>query len=509
MKKILFTILAVAITIGLMAQEKAQRPNIIVFLVDDMGWMDTSVPFSTELAPLNKIFRTPNMERLAKEGVKFTNAYATPVCTPTRVSMITGMNAAHHGVTNWTSPKGNTPTDAVDSEFLPADWNFNGWSNSPATPNAVYATTFPQLLKGAGYFTIHVGKAHWGLYGFPGASPYNVGFMVNIAGHSAGHPQSYYATENFGNLQKNVTVQAVPDLEEYYGTDIFLTDALTLEAIKAIQAPLKNKQPFYLNLSHYAVHAPIMGDKRFLQKYLDAGLDRVEASYAALIEGMDKSLGDIMDYLKTAKAEQNTIIIFMSDNGGLGLSPPRGGQAHTQNRPLKSGKGSVYEGGIREPMLVKWPGVAKAASVVNQPVIIEDFFPSILEMAGLQHYNTIQKIDGQSFVPFLRGRKVEKAERVLIWHYPNKWQATDYPGINYKSAIRKGDWKLIYNMRNGRKELYHLSTDIGEANNLADSRPETVKLLSELLSRQLRAWRSPMPTVKATGKPVALPNDVP
>lgn len=507
MKKVFLFFIAVIFTFNVLAQQKnAQRPNIIVFLVDDMGWMDTSVPFADQVMPLNKRYKTPNMERLAKEGAKFTNAYATPVCTPSRISMVTGMNAAHHHVTNWTSPKANTPTDAKDEEFLPATWNINGWSNSANTPSAIYATTFPQLLKDAGYFTIHVGKAHWGSYGTPGSNPYNLGFMVNVSGHSAGHPASYYGKDNFGNLKGSIN--AVPDLQEYYDTNTFLTDALTLEAIKAMQAPIKNKQPFYLNMAHYAVHAPIMADNRYLQKYLDAGLDTIEAKYASLVEGMDKSLGDIMDYLQEAKVDKNTIIIFMSDNGGLSLSPPRGDTPFTHNLPLKSGKGAVYEGGIREPMLVKWPGVTKPSSTIGKPVIIEDFFPTILEMASLKNYHTIQQVDGKSFVPLLKGDKVDDVERLFIWHYPNKWQVEDYLGINYKSAIREGDWKMIYNMRNGSKELYNLKMDIGETQNLKDKYPEKVKSLSELLSGKLRKWQSPMPIVKATGKPVSLPDEV-
>src|SRR5690606_5433222 len=163
-------------------------------------------------------------------------------------------------------------------------------------------------------------------------------------------------------------------------------------------------------------------------------------------EGMDKSLGDIMDYLSKKGIKENTIILFMSDNGGLSMVPPRSGQEHSHNLPLKAGKGSVYEGGIRVPMIVKWPGVVPPGSVANQPVIIEDFFPSILEMAGLENYKTIQQIDGKSFVSILKDPQTADKERAFIWHYPNKWQVRDNLGINYKSAIRKGDWKMIYNM---------------------------------------------------------------
>lgn len=503
-KSILFFVLFSFSVLG-HAQQK-QHPNIIVFLVDDMGWMDTSVPFADSIYPLNKRFHTPNMERLAKEGMKFNNAYAAPVCTPSRTSMLSGMNPAHHGITNWTSPQKNNNTDKPDEQFAPANWKFNGISPFPNIEATTYITPLPQLLKQAGYFTIHVGKAHWASAGTPGANPYNMGFIVNISGHAAGHPQSYLGKDNYGNIPGKAGLQAVPDLEEYFGTDTFLTEALTLEAIKALDAPIKNKQPFFLNMAHYAVHDPIMADKRFFQKYIDAGADTIEARYASLIEGMDKSLGDIMNFLKQRGIEKNTVIIFMSDNGGLSMVPPRGGKENTQNLPLKAGKGSVYEGGIREPMIVKWQNVIKPSSVCQQTVIIEDFFPTILEIAGIANAKTVQGIDGKSFLPLLKNPAIKTDERFFIWHFPNKWQVKDNLGINYKSAIRKGEWKLIYNMRDGSKELYNLKMDIGETKNLAIQYPDKVKELSLLLSKKLIEWKSPMPTLKITGKSVSLPD---
>lgn len=486
---------------------KSQRPNIVIFLVDDMGWQDTSVPFWSQTTTLNKRYRTPNMERLAASGVKMTNAYATPVCTPTRVSMLTGMNAAHHHVTNWTSPVRNNNTDAQDDQMAPATWNINGLSHVAGVPGTVHATPFPALLKDAGYFTIHVGKAHWGSSGTPGSNPYNLGFMVNVAGHAAGHPQSFLSEDNYGNVPLKPTIQAVPDLQEYHGTGTFLTEALTLEALKALDAPIKNKQPFFLHLSHYAVHVPIMADPRFLQKYLDEGLDTIEAKYATLVEGMDKSLGDLMNYLEQKKVDQNTVIIFLSDNGGLSTKPSRGGIAHTQNLPLKAGKGSMYEGGIRNPMIVKWPGVVKPGTINSHQVIVDDLLPTVLEMAQLKNYKTLQTVDGRSFVSLLKKPDMAIAERELIWHYPDKWIANDGPGINYKSAIRKGDWKLIYHMRTGKKELYNLKDDIGELNDLATAHPDKLKALSNALSNQLRKWDAPMPGMKSTGKPVPWPDE--
>lgn len=502
--------LLMALTVNSMARfrglrPKKPKPNIIVFLVDDMGWEDTAVPFWDQLTPLNKRFRTPNMERLAKEGVKFTNAYATPVCTPSRVSMITGMNAAHHGVTNWTSPQKDVNADAPDAVLAPAAWNRNGFSPVKGIPNTVYATPLPALLKTAGYYTIHAGKAHWGAMGTPGANPYNMGFLVNISGHAAGHPQSYLSEENYGNMPGKATAQAVPDLEEYYGSGTFLTEALTKEALKALDEPVKRQQPFYLYLAHYAVHVPLQADKQYYQHYLDMGLDEAEAKYASMIEGMDASLGKVMDYLTSKKVADNTIILFMSDNGGLSLAPPRGGQPHTQNLPLRAGKGSVYEGGIREPMIVKWPGVAPAGSTAAQYVMIEDFFPSILEMAGVQLRDAEQSVDGKSFVPLLQHPGTADSTRALIWHYPNKWIAAGGPGINYKSALRQGRWKLVYDQQNGHAELYDLVADIGETTDLAVTYPQRVKQLLSVLGEQLQRWKAPMPVIKATRKTLPWP----
>ncbi len=196
---------------GYLSSIAQKQPNIVVFLVDDMGWMDTSVPFGDSIMTLNKRYHTPNMELLAQEGMKFTDAYAAPVCTPTRVSLMSGMNAAHHRVTNWTSIEKDTPSDFDNDEnpFITPEWNFNGLSPIKSVPHTVYATSLPKLLKDAGYYTIHVGKAHFAASGTPGASPYNMGFLVNIAGNVARMPQSYLGEENYGNLPEKTTFYAV------------------------------------------------------------------------------------------------------------------------------------------------------------------------------------------------------------------------------------------------------------------------------------------------------------
>lgn len=482
-------------------------PNVVLFLVDDMGWQDTSVPFHSEVTPLNRKFHTPSMERLAAAGTKFTQAYACSVCSPTRVSLMTGLNAARHKVTNWTLRKDAAP-DAKHPMLQPPAWNVNGLSPDPATPRAVCAPTLAQLLREAGYRTIHAGKAHFGAMDTPGADPRNLGFEVNIAGHAAGGPGSYLGEQNFsGAWRKADRVWDVPGLEQHHGKDIFLTEALTIEANKAMDQAVADKKPFFLYMAHYAVHVPFALDKRFYQKYRDAGLDNTEAMYAALVEGMDKSLGDLMANLDRHGIASNTIVLFMSDNGGLSVHG-RGGTPNTHNAPLSSGKGSAREGGVRVPMLVKWPGVTAPGSVCKQYVMIEDFLPSILEMTGASaKVKKLPRVDGVSFAPLLRGgTKAARypRNRALYWHYPNVWGPKG-PGIGPSSAIRRGDWKLIYYHTDRRCELFNLAADLGEEHDLIGTERAKAKELAAALTRWLKETKSQMPTDKQTGKPVELP----
>ncbi len=481
--------------------ESAGPPNIVVFLVDDMGWQDTSVPFHTEKTKFNLRYRTPNMERLAAEGMKFTQAYATPVCSPSRISLLTGMNAARHRVTNWTLRE-NTPTDRTDTLLQFPPWNVNGLSPEPGIRQSVHAMPLPQLLSDHGYHTIHAGKAHFGAINTPGADPVNLGFQVNIAGHAAGAPGSYYGQENFGNQGEASSVWAVPGMDEYHGQQIFLTEALTQKALKALGERPADK-PFFLYLAHYAVHTPIQPDPRYFDYYLETGLDSTEAAYASMVEGLDKSLGDVMDFLENNGLSDNTIILFMSDNGGLSAHA-RGGIPNTHNRPLASGKGSLYEGGIREPMIVKWPGYTPPASETGQHVIIEDFFPTILEMAGITAYETEHDVDGQSFVKVLTGEAEPDTLRPLIWHFPNQWGGQG-PGIGTGSAIRRGNWKLVHFYQSGISELYNLEKDIGERSDLANDYPDKVRELAGILTDSLKARNAQMPTFKVNGRQVPYP----
>jgi arylsulfatase A-like enzyme len=225
-----------------------------------------------------------------------------------------------------------------------------------------------------------------------------------------------------------------------------------------------------------------------------------------MIEGMDKSLGDIMDYLDRNGLADNTIILFMSDNGGFSLRP-RAGELHTHNKPLNSGKGSAYEGGIREPMIVKWPGKVHPATKCSDYLIIEDFFPTILEMAGIKKYSTVQTIDGKSFVPMLLQKGSTAGGRDLFWNFPNNWGPTG-PGIGATSTIRSGDWKLIYFYEDNHVELYDISNDIGELHNLAAQQQARVREMAVRLGKFLREVTAQRPSYKSSGKTVPWPDEV-
>ncbi|MDH8701270.1 arylsulfatase A-like enzyme [Dysgonomonadaceae bacterium PH5-43] len=509
-KTILYPLLAAPLlSMQANAQTDNNRPNIILFMVDDMGWQDTSLPFWSERTHYNNIYETPNMERLANQGMMFTQAYASSVSSPTRCSLLTGMNAARHRVTNWTLFKDRSTDRKSDVLEFP-QWNVNGICQVAGIPRTTQATALPQLLKDNGYHTIHCGKAHFGAINTPGESPYHLGFEVNIAGHAAGGPASYLGEQNFGNRTdgKNSPSNAIPGLEKYWGEDIFVTEALTIEAKKALDKAQKYNQPFFLYMAHYAIHVPVDKDMRFYQKYIDKGLSTKEAGYASLIEGMDKSLGDLMNYLDSNNLTDNTVIIFMSDNGGLSSeSEWRDTPLHQHNYPLNSGKGSLYEGGIREPMIVCWPGKVKAGSKCNSPLIIEDFFPSILEMAIVENYDTKQIVDGQSFIPLLTKPEKQSKDRAFIWNFPNLW-GNEGPGIGSACSIRKGDWKLVYYYETGKKELFNIPKDIGEKNDLAKKKTRIVRDLSVELSNALRSMNAQRPIFKESGNEVPWPDEV-
>ena len=534
-------------------QKADERPNIIFFLVDDFGWMDTQVPFGPEVYPENGRHHTPNFLQMAAEGAILTNAYACPLSSPTRTSILTGVSSARTGVTN---PLGSLrgaetayPTPA-DSPWATVDslasgcldsprWSVNGVN--PAIPgsqddieDSFYGTVYPKLLKDSGYFTIHVGKAHWATAGTPGCSPYNMGFVVNVAGGVVEFSKCGYRSEdNYGNKKDGRGVPFTPhNLMEYYGTGTHMTQALTREALKSLEFPLQEKKPFYLFLSQYAVHTPIQDDPRFYQKYLDAGMDEGQARFASMVEGVDVSLGEIRAFLKERGIEKNTVLIVMGDNGGNSENKNKGGIPHTQNKPLREGKASCYEGGTRVPMLVCWPGKVAPGTRLNTPVVCEDLFPTLLHLGGISGYKTVQEIDGQDLYDLLtKGSRLASEQhfashkeayefeipqsvsgidpqRFIVSHYPHQWKPYVLDDIDYLSSIRKGEWKLVYRMRTRALELYNLSEDLGEQHDVASSHPEIVRELACALSERLRKWDAGMPLVRSTGVPVEMPDEL-
>jgi arylsulfatase A-like enzyme len=496
MKKSTLLLFPLMGTLGCFAQKPPETPNIIFFLVDDMGWQDTSVPFWEKRTKLNDQYHTPNMEKLASQGIKFTQAYACPLCSPTRVSMLTGLNAARHQVTNWTLRKNTSPDEPHQELNLPK-WNVNGLSPVADVENTCYVKTLPMFLKEAGYTTIHVGKAHWGAKGTPGEEPLNLGFDVNIAGHAAGGVGSHSGLHNFSAGWRNGDlIWDVPGLEKYHGKDISLTEVLTIEANQQMEKAVQKGKPFYLYMAHYAIHAPFEQDDRFYQKYVDAGLSKFDAVYASMIEAMDKSLGDILRKVTELGIEKNTIIVFMSDNGAPIPA--------ANNFPLREFKNSPYEGGIRVPMIVKWPGVTHSSTTCNIPIISEDIFPTFLEMAGAKKYDqTGGKIDGKSFMTLLKGKKVDNSKRQFVWHFPHNYVKEPF------SVIREGDWKLVYWYKTANLELYNIPEDISETKDLAATNPAKTKDLAIKLGKYLRAAKAGRPSFKVSGKPCFWPDESP
>ena len=503
------------LTAATAAAQAADRPNIIFFLVDDMGWQDTSLPFWTEETPQNARYRTPNMQRLADQGIMFTNAYACPVSSPSRCSLLSGMNAARHGVTNWIETY-NQNTNASGSNVNLPDWNWNGVQPAATATqtdrvHSTLITPLPQLLREAGYLTIHCGKGNFGAANTSGANPTNFGFDVNIAGGHAGGPGTYLAQDNYGSA-----IQKIGGLEEYAAQGIFLTEALTQEALKNLDKAAEGNQPFYLYMSHYAIHTPYDADTRFTGNYdgqydeqFGTVLSTSEVNRAALIEGMDKSLGDLMDWLDRHPAvADNTVILFMSDNGGQGVSPRQGRLNHDPNYPSRGGKGSGYDGGVHEPMIVSWPGVYEEGAKNENRVMIEDFFPTILELAGISEYQTVQTVDGKSFVDLLKNPALTR-DRVAIWHYPNRWGESQDRSEGYGawSAIMKGDYHLLYFWENQERRLYNIREDISEEHNLAQEQPELARQLAQELTDSLMAYGAKRPTLAATGEYVPWPVD--
>ena len=521
------------------------KPNIITFIIDDMGWLDTSVAFGEEVYPHNLRHDTPNIARLAEEGVIMTSAFACPVSSPSRTSMMSGMNAAHTRITNYlamvkdkNTDASNTPSEKLDDTVERTDWNVNGIQPAGMSDigHCVHITPHPQILKDNGYYTIHTGKSHWAPGGTAAASPYNMGFCVSVAGHVVGKGWGYYAENNYRNVPGNYNQLTIQNMTEYLGSSTHLTEALTLESLKTLDYPIDNGIPFYLNFCHFAVHTPILSDPRFYQKYIDRGMDEGQARFASMCEGVDKSLGDLMAYLEKKKVLDNTIIVFMSDNGGNSENLSKGGERHTQNSPLREGKASCYDGGTRVPMIVYWKGKIAAGTRLNTPVVMEDIYPTILEMAGIDNYKTVQNLDGKSIVSLLtKGSKaVRKAmdkglitnqkeansyvipesvsgidpEREVLAHYPHQWKPYQLHDIDYLSSLRKGDWKIVYRHRQQTLELYNTRQDITERNDLSGTNPEKLQEMAQALTAKLKGYDALLPTFRSTGEVVPMPDEL-
>ena len=486
---------------GFVEAAQPAKPNVVVFLVDDMGVMDTSVPFLTDAAgnpkryPLNDYYRTPSMERLAARGIRFNQFYAMSVCSPTRISIMTGQNAARHGATNWINPRNNNA-----GPFGPPDWNWEGLRDD--------SVTLPGQLRGAGYMTIHVGKGHFGPNDTQGAEPLNLGFDVNVAGASFGAPGSYYAHDNFGLGTKRAH-HAVPHLEKYHGTDTFLTEALTIEAKARVSDAVAADKPFYLYMSHYAVHAPFHSDPRFADNYAQSGKPKPAQAFATLIEGMDKSLGDLMDHLESLGVAENTLVFFLGDNGS---DAPLGHQHDVAcAAPLRGKKGAHYEGGMRVPLIAAWAKrdsenrhqkalPIPSGKIQSQVAAVHDLFPTIHDIVGVETPGN-HPVDGRGLRKLLVGQRDDSRQEEFLMHYPHSPHRSDY-----FTCYRSGDWKVIYHYlpskasEGSHYQLYNLGEDPFESTNLASTHPEKLQDMMQMLVRQLQQHEALYP-IDEDGKP--------
>ncbi|MCK5820577.1 MAG: sulfatase [Bacteroidales bacterium] len=440
---------------------KESSPNFVVFLVDDLGWADVGCNNP------ETFYETPNVDIMASEGVRFTDAYAScPVCSPTRASIMTGKHPVRVGITDWipgADPKNRKLRGPQDLHALPFE-----------------EITLAEVLKEEGYSTCHVGKWH---LGEEGSWPENHGFDVNIGGWSKGSPRGagYYVP------YKNPRLTDGPEGE-------FLTQRLTREAVEYLDSI--QDSPFFLYFAFYTVHTPIQASvshiEYFKQKLAtlnpgDKSSQRTEhegvskliqdnPAYASMVAAMDEAVGKVTQKIKDLGLEDETYYIFTSDNGGLSTLKNKG--YPTSNLPLRAGKGWCYEGGIRVPFIIQGPGIESGIS--NDLVISMDIYPTILELAGID-LRPNQLIDGRSIMAFTN-ETIHESTRTLYWHYPHYHGSMWTPG----AAMRQGDWKLIEFYEYDKVELYNLANDIGEMHNLADSLPDK----TQDLLKQLHSWQN-------------------
>ena len=448
-----------------------QRPNIIFILADDLGWADLG-SYGADL------HETPNLDRLARAGVRFTQAYAMSVCSPTRAALLTGRHAARLHFTVWRESSVDRESEAARSQNRLL---------APATAHdlPLAETTIAEMLKAAGYLTFHVGKWH---LGDAAHSPETQGFDLNIGGTHWGAPPTYFWPFRgpFGQARE---FRYVPGLGVGREGDE-LTDRLTDEALRLIDEA--GSRPFFLNLWHHSPHTPIEAKPALVEKYrrkLAPGMRHRNPEFAAMIETLDANVGRIVAHLQKRRLADRTLLVFTSDNGGY-LSPYKGVPV-TNNAPLRSGKGSLYEGGIRVPLLVHWPGVTPRGATIDEPVASMDFFRTFAELVG---GNGETATDGLSLLPLLRDPRARLPREALFFHYPH-YYATTSP----VSAVREGDWKLLEYFEDGRTELYNLREDPSEQRDLAARDPERAARLRERLHRWRREVdaQAPSPNPKA------------
>lgn len=436
--------------------EENTKPNILLINIDDMGWRDVGFMGS-------EYYETPNLDALAAEGMIFTNAYASASnCAPSRACLMSGQWSPRHGIFTVGTPERGA---SKDRKLIPVP-------NNTTLHDSIY--TLAEALKDAGYATCHAGKWHLT------DDPTTQGFELNIGGTHAGHPSSYYPP------YKNVPLDAPS--EDYYLTNLIMDK--TLEFLKTV-----GDEPFFLNYSPYAVHTPIHPVKNLLPKYENKPEwnGQNNAEYATMVENLDTQIGRLITALKESGKLENTFILFTSDNGGhYGI---------TKQWPLRSGKGSYYEGGIREPMFVRWPTKVKPGTKTDIPVTNLDFYPSLLEVAGIKKPEG-KNLDGQSFMPVLT-ETGNIQDRPLFWHFPFYLEAylkndTSTQDSIFRtrpgSAIRLGEWKLIQYFENNDIELYNLKEDISEKNNLAESNPTKRDELVNKLENWRKETHAPVPT---------------
>ncbi|HUS91114.1 MAG TPA: sulfatase [Phycisphaerae bacterium] len=443
------------------------RPlNFIIILVDDLGWTDLTCFGS-------KYYETPSLDRLASQGMKFTDAYAAcAVCSPTRAAVMTGRYPARVGVTDWIRARfqGGKPPAAEEPEYV------GGPRNKVLCPrNPIWMeldeVTLAEALKPAGYVSCHIGKWHLG----PDEHyPTKQGFDFNLGGCDYGQPPSYFDPYTNARLTEGIPTLTPRKAGEY------LTDRESDEAVGFLRK--HRDRPFFLHMAHYAVHTPIQAKKPLTEKYqAKPPTNQKNATYAAMVQSVDESTGKILAALDDCGLADRTVVIFTSDNGGL-LGP-------THNAPLRAGKGYPYEGGIRVPLIVRWPGVVKPASLSGVPVTSVDYFPTILAAAGVKP-PAGRVLDGVSLLPVLKGTGGLKRD-AIYWHFPH-YRGQIFP----YSIIREGDWKLIRRYDGTQFELYNLKDDLSETTDLAAKMPEKV----QALDAKLTAW------LQHTGAKVPRPN---